>query len=420
MYKFAHLADCHIGAQKYPELKELEMKAFKNCMDRCIQEQVDFIIISGDLFNSNLPNMGAVKDAVEKMREVRDYGIPIYVNYGSHDYSPNETSIIDLLNSAGLIQKIVEGQVEDEKLKLKFFQDPGTGAKLCGISARKMGLEVSYYDALDRESLQIEPGFKIFVFHSAITDFKPEFLSEMDSIPLSLFPKGFDYYAGGHVHLHSEHDPEGFGTLIYPGPTFGSYSKDMEISAKGEERGFYLVNFQDKVEKVEFIPLPVCEYEYLYEDADGKNAIQVQNNLMERLEKIDVNQKVVLVKIRGQLSGGKTSTIDSRAIKDILTRKGALYVGINRHGLTTMEQVKVKITESDIPSIEKRLFSDRVGDVNLSLVELKKDKGIKLAVELLRTLREEQKLNEKKKDYEERVKKDSIYTLHLEEVFYEN
>jgi DNA repair exonuclease SbcCD nuclease subunit len=420
MYKFAHLADCHIGAQKYPELKEIEMNAFKKCMDKCIIEQVDFIVISGDLFNSNLPNMGAVKEAVEKMKEVRDQGIPIYVNYGSHDYSPNETSIIDLLNSTGLIQKIVEGQIEDEKLKLKFFQDPGTGVKLCGISARKMGLESSYYDALDRESLQIEPGFKIFVFHSAITDFKPEFLAEMDSIPLSLFPKGFDYYAGGHVHMHSEHHPEGYGPLTYPGPTFGSYSKDMEISARGEERGFYLVNFQDKVEKIEFIPLPVCEYEYLYEDADGKNAIQVQNNLMERLEKIDVDEKVVLIKIRGQLSGGKTSTIDSRTIKDLLIRKGALYVGINRHGLTSMEQVKVKITESDTPSIEKRLFSDRVGDVKVSYAELKKDNGIKLAVELLRTLREEQKLNEKKKDYEERIKNDAVHTLHLEEVFYEN
>lgn len=420
MYKFAHLADCHIGAQKYPELKELEMQAFKMCLDKCILEKVDFIVISGDLFNSNLPNMGAVKEAVEKMREVRDQGIPIYVNYGSHDYSPNETSIIDLLNSAGLIKKIVEGQVEDGKLKLKFFQDPGTGAKLCGISARKMGLESSYYEALDREILENEDGFKIFVFHSAISDFKPEFLSEMDSIPLSLFPKGFDYYAGGHVHLHSEHYPEQFGPIIYPGPSFGSYSKDMEISAKGEKRGFYLVNFQDEVEKVEFIPLPVCEYEYLQEDANGKNAVQVQNNLIERLEKLDVGKKVVLVKIRGQLSGGKTSSIDSRAIKDLLIRKGALYVGINRHGLTSMEQVKVKITESDIPAIEKRLFADRVGDVNLSLRELKKDNGIKLAVELLRTLREEQKLNEKKKDYEERVKRDAIHTLQLEEVFYEN
>lgn len=420
MYKFAHLADCHIGAQKYPELKKLEMESFKRCMDHCVQEKVDFIIISGDLFHSNLPNMAAVKEAVEKMKEVRDQGIPIYVNYGSHDYSPNETSIIDLLNSAGLIQKIVEGEVDDDGLKLKFFTDPTTGAKLCGISARKSGLENSYYQALNRGNLEREKGFKIFVFHSAITEFKPEFLAEMDSIPLSLFPKGFDYYAGGHVHLHSQHHPEGYGPLTYPGPTFGSYSKDLEMSAQGEERGFYIVKFQDKVEDIKFIPLILCDFLYLFEDATGKNAVQVQNSLMDRLEKVDVQDKVVLLKIRGELSGGKTSTIDSRALKEVLKLKGSLFVAINRHGLTSMEQVKVKITENDIPTIEKRLFSDKIGDINLSHDELNKDHGIKLAVELLRTLREDQKLNEKKKDYEVRINNEALHTLHLEGVFYEN
>jgi DNA repair exonuclease SbcCD nuclease subunit len=417
LYRFAHLADCHIGAQKFPELKELEMNAFKMCMDRCIQEKVDFIVISGDLFHSNLPNMGAVKEAVEKMREVREKGIPIYVNYGSHDYSPNETSIIDLLNSAGLIEKIVEGYVDDGHLKLKFFSDPNTGAKLCGISARKMGLESSYYDALNRDALENEQGFKIFVFHSAIKEFKPEILAEMDAIPLSLFPKGFNYYAGGHVHLHSEHKMQDYGYITYPGPLFGSYSKDMEISARGEERGFFIVTFQDKVEDIQFIPLQVCKYEYLYEDATDKNAIQVQNQIMDRIEKIDPEGKVILLKIRGELSGGKTSNIDSGTIKDFLMSKGALYVGINRHGLTSHEQVKVKITESDIPTIEKRLFKDKVGDLTVSQENLRKEKGVELAAELLRTLREDQKLNEKKKDYEERIKNSAIHTLHIEEEF---
>jgi len=65
MYKFAHIADCHLGAQKYSKLKELELKAFKETLDICITEKVDFIIISGDLFHSNLPDMGIVKETVK-------------------------------------------------------------------------------------------------------------------------------------------------------------------------------------------------------------------------------------------------------------------------------------------------------------------------------------------------------------------
>lgn len=128
MYKFAHLADCHLGAQKYPELKELEMAAFKNCLDKCMEEKVDFIIIAGDLFHSNLPDMGVVKEAVGKLKEVKENGIPIYINYGSHDFSPNETSIIDVITESGLLKKLFDARIfkDDtgkEKIKLNFMVD---------------------------------------------------------------------------------------------------------------------------------------------------------------------------------------------------------------------------------------------------------------------------------------------------------
>jgi len=85
MYKFAHIADCHLGAQKYSKLKELELKAFKEALDICMAEEVDFIIIAGDLFHSNLPDMSVVKETVKKLREVKEKGIPVYIIYGSHD-----------------------------------------------------------------------------------------------------------------------------------------------------------------------------------------------------------------------------------------------------------------------------------------------------------------------------------------------
>ena len=144
MYKFAHLADCHLGAQKYPELRELEMKAFKKCLDMSMEEEVDFIIIAGDLFHSNLPDMGVVKEAVGKLSEVNKRGINIYINYGSHDFSPNQTSIIDVITESGLMKKLFQASVlkdesGEEKIKLNFTIDPKTNAKLTGISGREDG-----------------------------------------------------------------------------------------------------------------------------------------------------------------------------------------------------------------------------------------------------------------------------------------
>ncbi|MGZ7160807.1 MAG: DNA repair exonuclease, partial [Methanobacterium sp.] len=181
MYKFAHIADCHLGAQKYSELKELEIIAFKMCLDICMEEEVDFIIIAGDLFHSNLPDMGMVKQAVGKLKEVAEKGIPVYTNYGSHDFSPNETSIIDVITESGLLKNLFRGDVIDdageEKLKLEFTTDKKTNAKLTGISGRKSGMDDIYYRMLDKKSLEAEDGFKIFVFHTAIKNLLPDFLS---------------------------------------------------------------------------------------------------------------------------------------------------------------------------------------------------------------------------------------------------
>ncbi|PIU59308.1 hypothetical protein COS86_04960 [Candidatus Bathyarchaeota archaeon CG07_land_8_20_14_0_80_47_9] len=413
MFKFAHFADCHIGANRGPVLEKLELAAFSKAMDVCMQENVDFVLIAGDLFHANLPDMYVANEAVKKMKEVKDAGIPIYVIYGSHDYSPNGTSIIDILASTGLIKKVVKGEDVGGKLRLEVFTDPKTKAKLVGISGRKAGLERNYFEILDREFLEKEEGFKIFAFHSAISELKPEFLAQMESIPVSLLPKGFDYYASGHVHRRTESGFAGYERVVFPGALFGGYSRDLEDSAKGEKRGFYVVSFDDKVEEVKFMEVSVCDFEYFEYDVSDKNSVQAKKDLLDKLSKIKAESKIAVVKIKGELSGGKTSDISSSEIRDLLKENGALDVIINRYGLTSKDYASVRAIGEDVPAIENRLLRENIGAVKVSIEELKADKGAKLAQDLLKVLRQEQKLNETKKDYVERIQKHALNTLGL-------
>ena len=39
------------------------------------------------------------------------------------------------------------------------------------------------------------------MFHSGIDELKPEDMGNIIMQPLSLLPKNFNYYAGGHVHI---------------------------------------------------------------------------------------------------------------------------------------------------------------------------------------------------------------------------
>ena len=107
MGRFAHFGDCHLGAWRDQKLKNMNLEAFLKALDGCAQEKVDFIIISGDLFDTTLPDLNLVNKAVEKIRVLKDQGISFYLTYGSHDFAPNATSIIDILNSSGLFKKLL-------------------------------------------------------------------------------------------------------------------------------------------------------------------------------------------------------------------------------------------------------------------------------------------------------------------------
>ncbi|MFW9995363.1 MAG: exonuclease SbcCD subunit D [Candidatus Odinarchaeota archaeon] len=416
MHKFAHIADCHVGAQSKPELRKMELKSFEAAFDRCIEEEVDFIIIAGDLFDSNLPNMEAVNESVKIMKRVKDSGIPIYVIYGSHDFSPNETSIIDVLASTGLLTRITNARVEENSLKLAFTLDPKTGAKLTGLPARKTGLEKHYFDVLDRDSLEKEDGFKIFAFHSAIDELKPEIFTQMASIPVSVFPKGFDYYAGGHVHKKVVEEMKNYGRIAFPGPLFAGYPKDLERSARGEVRGFFIVEFDEVIKEVRFVEMPLYNYYYCEYDASDKRTVQVQEELTRELEKIDVKDKIVILKIFGELSAGKTAEISFTRFSELLKSNGALDVSINRYGLRSREFQSFQITGQDYAEIEGKLFRENIGNLDTSLKELQGESGVSLARNLLAVLKQHQQANEKKKDYQERMSQQVIDILSLKEM----
>ena len=159
---FAHLADVHIGAWRDPKMKELAITAFEQAVDTILQRGVDFVLIAGDLFNTSVPPLDQVKRTVTQLRRLKEKQIPVYAIAGSHDYSPSGKTMLDVLEEAELLVNVMKGCVGDGgKLKLKLIQDPKTQIKLTGILGRAGSLDKHYYEDLDRESLEQEPGKKI-------------------------------------------------------------------------------------------------------------------------------------------------------------------------------------------------------------------------------------------------------------------
>ncbi|MCH2405812.1 MAG: metallophosphoesterase, partial [Nitrosopumilus sp.] len=170
MFKFAHMADIHIGAHKDKRLIDLEIESFNESIDICIKEGVKFIIIAGDFFHEPVPELEQVRKIIKKLIGLSELNIPVYVVYGSHDKWGSGETIIELLEAAKLIIKIYNPKTVDRKIRLEMHQDKETGVKLAGIPGKRGGLEIHIFERLDREHLENQDGLKIFVFHSGIEE----------------------------------------------------------------------------------------------------------------------------------------------------------------------------------------------------------------------------------------------------------
>jgi exonuclease SbcD len=414
MHRFAHIADVHLGAQREPSLRKLELETFDSTMKKCVELGADFVLVCGDLFHVGIPDLGVVNSALRSMMEVQRQGIPIYAIYGSHDYTPNGTSIIDILNTAGILTNVFKPRFEGERLELGVTTDEKTGAKIAGISARKIGLESRYFDVLDREALERLEGFKVFAFHSGLTELKPEHLGEMDTVGAGARPKGFDYYAGGHIHERGEFRLPGMENIVFPGPLFTGYGRDLEATARGEKRGFYLVEFDERVTSKRFVPMESFEGVFREYDLTGRNAAEAGHLVSEEMKRVDVAGKLVVLKAYGELAGGKVAEVGLAGIRSVLTERGALHVYLSRGGLRSREAAGPVFSGEEPASIERKLFEGEASRVRVGDPHLRGPGGAAAGMELLRLWRQAPKLGEMKKDYAARMVNEGLKALEGE------
>ena len=85
--KFAHIADTHLGYKQYGLLERENdfYYTFNKIVDKIIEERVDFVIHSGDLFETNRPSPKALVTFQNALLKLRKADIPMYGITGNHD-----------------------------------------------------------------------------------------------------------------------------------------------------------------------------------------------------------------------------------------------------------------------------------------------------------------------------------------------
>jgi DNA repair protein SbcD/Mre11 len=412
LYKFAHITDCHLGSWRNPRLRDLNIQAFERSILISIKEQVDFILITGDFFDVNIPQLAPVKKAIEILKHARDLGIPIYMIYGSHDFNTANISMIDILHSAELFIKPTHFEINSDSIILKFIVDKKTGAKITGISGRRLGLDKEVYEKLDRKNLESEDGFKIFLLHRGIQEILPSDMQFRDSLPISLVPKGFDYYGGGHIHKRVEKKIDN-SLIVYPGPLFGSTFQDLEETAKGEKRGFYIISFDKQILECKFIEINVAEIIYKEILSQKWNSEKLQDEITKNITELQVKNKIVLIKVKGKLLG-KRSNIDFGKFSLEISKRGALLSFVNTNNLSTDETRTIVVQSDNKFDIEREVFRESIKNFQTesSLSHKVKNQinsimigkaGENISIALLDVLRNEKLENENANAYDDRI-----------------
>ncbi len=381
--KFGHLADCHLGAWRYPELQQLNFESFKQALDTCKKEKVDFILIAGDLFDSPYPPIETIKDTFDEFRKLKESNIPVFFIAGSHDYSISGKSFLDVMEKSGFGINVFKSVEKDNSIILE--PTICKGAAIYGYPGKKTGLEV--YD-IPKIKLQDAPGmFKILMLHTTMKDALPNL--DIPSVNRESLPK-VDYLALGHLHLQYEK-----GNAVYGGPIYPNNASELEDLKYGT---FYIVD-TNKEAKRHSIKLK----DVLVLDLEITDSLIGTETVIEELKKHPLKDKILILKLKGILERGKITDINFNKIEEF-SRKQRVFSFMKNTTKLSFQEVEVDLSPKT-EDYEKEIVNNFCEKNPHSL-----NKHIQV---LLSILNLEKKEDETSRVFEDRLFSDSRKVLNL-------
>lgn len=371
--KFAHLGDCHLGGWRHPELKELNFQSFKFAIDKCIREKVDFILIAGDLFDSPYPPIDILKETFSEFRKLKEAGVPVFIVAGSHDYSVSGKTFLEVLEKSGFCKNVFLYEERGENIILEptLFKN----VAIYGYPGKKSSLEV---EDIEKIKLQDAPGlFKILMLHTAIRD-------AVGTLPIKAvnekeLPK-VDYLALGHLHIHYQKE-----NRVYSGPIFPNTLSELE-ELKG---GSFQIFDNGRVRREDIVIKPVSSF-----SIEITNALEATEKTLNLLEKENVRDRIVILRLYGVLEQGKVSDIDFSKIESFLKSRGA-YVFLKSTARLFFPEPDLNVDIMGSSHIEAEIIK--------SFEKTNPSRFNYLIPEIMKSLQAEKKEDEKSSVFEERL-----------------
>ncbi|MDQ0214747.1 DNA repair exonuclease SbcCD nuclease subunit [Oikeobacillus pervagus] len=240
---FIHCADLHLdspflGLQHLPKelfkrIQESTFRSFENIVNEAIERKVDFLLISGDLYDGEDRSIKAQARFRKQMERLYEVHIPVYMIHGNHDHLSGQWITIEMPDNVHLFSSQVES---------KLFQKGDTTVKLYGFSYEERHIwekKIQYYQK------QEEADFHIGLLHGSMEGGETAHQPYSPFTIHELVSKGFDYWALGHIHQQQVIHKDPF--IVYPGNIQGRYRKERG------QKGCYEISLSEYGAELNFI-----------------------------------------------------------------------------------------------------------------------------------------------------------------------
>jgi len=377
-FSFIHAADLHLDSpfksiahldtQLADRLISESQAAFNRLIQRCIDEKVNFLLISGDAFDSGSGNLSGQLHFLSGMKKLESADIPVYLICGNHDPLDKWSSHLDLPSnvyqfSGDKVERI--GQTIDDK-----------SVGIYGISYPTRDEQRNLAQLFKSDS---SDAFSIGVLHGNFgsntghANYAPFTLTDLQTA-------GMDYWALGHIHkrqIVSESQP----LAIYPGNIQGRHFNETGL------KGCMKIHVKNgDVHSTEFLPLSEVVFERLELDISDVDNLNEFHDRLAHLAEDTAYGKEISILVRLTLRGATPlhSELNEEDIRSYFHEQiqdfSSQFIYIDR------------IIDNTRPAfdIEERIQSaDFVGDVLRRFESLKEDESqLKtLAFELFEDIR---------------------------------
>ena len=201
-YRFVHAADIHLDsplrslALRDPELAELignaTRGAFVRVVDLCLEEQVDALLLAGDLYDGDQTSMKTARFLAEQLRRLHEAGIRVFIIRGNHDALSRITRELTFPDTV----KLFGGRADIVTVERA---DSAFPVAIHGVSFAQPHAAESL---LPRYRGPTEGAVNIALMHTSLAGasghdpYAPCSVAELQAA-------GFHYWALGHVHRRS-------------------------------------------------------------------------------------------------------------------------------------------------------------------------------------------------------------------------